>query len=203
MIYLNGHLARPLDAVLGSASRLSAARALFAAPEGLSGRQVAVRAGINHQAAAQALKALEAAGVAVKRVSPRSTQWKLDRRRFLVDEVLLSLFEGETRHVSEVVGAIKGRLERTAGAVVIVGSAARGRLAVDSPLELLVLCELGRRRALNEALRLLAQDLDSGFGLALAASVLTRKEALPRLELLDGWQLLPTEGRPTISTGAR
>jgi predicted nucleotidyltransferase len=203
MIYLKGHLARPLDAVLGSASRLSAARALFAAPEGLSGRQVAVRAGINHQAAAQALKALEAAGVAVRRENSRSTQWKLDRRRFLVDEMLLSLFEGEVRHANEVVGAIKSRLDRAADAVVIVGDAAQGRLAVGSPLELLVLCELGRRRALNEALRILVQDLDSRFDLVLAISVLTRKEALSRLDLLDGWQLLPTEGRPSVFTAAR
>ena len=203
MIYLKGHLARPLDAVLGSASRLSAARALFASPEGLSGRQVAVRAGINHQAAALALKALESAGIVVKRAHARSTQWKLDRRRYLIDEMLLALFEGETRHAEAIVGAIKSRLGRTAGAVVIVGAAAQGRLDAGAPLELVVLCETGRRRALNDALRLLAQELDETFGLALAISVLTKKEAPSRPDLLDGWQLLPAEGRPSALTAAR
>ena len=203
MIYLKGHLARPLDAVLGSASRLSAARALFAAPEGLSGRQVAVRAGINHQAAALALKALEAAGVAVKRENSRSIQWKLDRRRFLIDEMLLSLFEGEARHADEIAGVIKSFLDRRTDGVIIVGDGARGRLAVGAPLELLVLCETGKRRVLNEALRALIQDLDVRFNLALKVSVVTRREATSMLELLDGWQLLPTEGRPSIFTAAR
>ena len=203
MIYLKGHLARPLDAVLGSGSRLSAARALFASPEGLSGRQVALRAGINHQAAAQALKALEAAGIVVKREHSRSTQWKLDRRRFLIDEMLLSLFEGEARHADEIVGAIKSRLDRAADAVVIVGAAAQGRLSVGKPLELVVLREVGRRRALNETLRALIHDLDERFGLAIELSILTKREALSRLDILDGWQLLPTEGRPSVFKAAR
>ena len=189
--------------MLGNASRLSAARALFASPEGLSGRQVALRAGINHQAAALALKALESAGVVVKRENSRSTLWKLDRRRFLVDEMLLSLFEGEVRHANEIAGAIKSHLDRKADAVIIVGAAAQGRHAVGSPLELAIVCETGRRRALNEALRTLSQELDETYGLGLTIAVLTKKEASGRLDIWDGWQLLPTEGRPPVSTASR
>jgi DNA-binding transcriptional ArsR family regulator len=201
MIYQRGHLARPLDVVFGNASRLAALRAVFTAPEGLSGRQVARRAGINHQAAAQALKALEKAGVVVRREHSRSTQWKLDRRRFLIDEMLLSLLEGETRHAEEIVGSIRSCLDRKCDAVVIVGDAAAGRLTVGEPLELVVLCETGRRRALSEALRVLARDLDERFGLAVDVSILTKREAPSRLDLLDGWQLLPTEGRPSVFSG--
>jgi hypothetical protein len=203
MIYLKGHLARPLDALLGSASRLASARALFASPEGLSGRQVAQRAGINHQAAALALKALESAGVAFKRENSRSSQWKLDRRRFLVRELLLPLFEGEARCADEIAGAIKSHLDRKSDAVIIFGEAAQGRLAAGAPLELAILCEPGRRRALNEALRILIQELEETFGLALTVIVLTKKEASVRLDIWDGWQLLPTEGRPSAFTAAR
>ncbi|MFI5348254.1 MAG: hypothetical protein ACHQ2Z_01815 [Elusimicrobiota bacterium] len=197
MIYLKGHLARPLDAVFGNASRLRAARALFAAPEGLSGRQVAQRAGINHQAAALALRALEAAGVAYKRENSRSTQWKLDRRRFLVDQMLLSLFEGEARYADEISGAIKSHLDRKSDAVIIVGAAAQGRLEAGASLELAVICETGRRRALNEGLRTLIQELDETCGLKLTVTVLTKREASVNLDIWDGWQLLPTEGRPS------
>lgn len=203
MIYQRGHLARPLDAVLGRASRLAALRALHAAPEGLSGRQVARRAGINHQAAALALQALEKAGLAQRRVGSRSIQWRLDRRRFLIDEMLLGLFEGEVRHAEEIVAAIKGHLDCKADAVVIVGSAAKGRLAVGAPLELVVLCEPSRRRALPQAVRDLARDLDERFALALKVETLSRREASSRIELLDGWQLLPTEGRPSVFTASR
>lgn len=203
MIYLRGHLARPLDAVLGHASRLAALRALYAAPDGLSGRQVASRAGINHQAAALALHALERAGLAHRREAPRSIQWRLDRRRFLVDEMLLGLFAGEVRHAQEIVTAIKGHLGRKADAVVIVGSAAKGRLAAGALLEVVTVCEPSRRRALTEAVRDLARDLDERFALALKVETLSRREASTRIDLLDGWQLLPTEGRPSVFTASR
>jgi predicted nucleotidyltransferase len=203
LIYQRGHLARPLDVVLGHGSRLAALRALFAAPEGLSGRQVALRAGINHEAAAQALRALEKAGLAQRREAPRSIQWRLDRRRFLVDEILLSLFEGEARHAEEIVAAIKSHLDRKADAVVIVGSAAKGRLALGAPLELVVLCEPSRRRALTEAVRALARELDERFALPLKVETMSKRDAPLKLELLDGWQLLPTEGRPSVFTASR
>ena len=198
MIYQRGYLARPLDAAFANASRLAALRALFAAPEGLSGRQVALRAGINHQAAALALKALEAVGLVRKRAASRSIQWNLDKRRILIGEMLVPLFEGEARYADEIAGAIKARLDRRADVVVIVGAAAKGRLAPGAPLELAVLCELGRRRALNDELRALAQELDERFGVILSVETLTKREATLRLELLDGWQLLPTEGRPSV-----
>jgi predicted nucleotidyltransferase len=146
---------------------------------------------------------LESAGIVVKRENSRSTQWKLDRRRFLIDEMLLALFDGEARHAGEIVAAIKSRLERAADAVVIVGEAARGRLTAGAPLELVVLCETGKRRALNEKLRLLVQELDERFGLALGVSIMAKREAPSRLDIQDGWQLLPTEGRPSALTAAR
>ena len=57
MIYLKGHLARPLDAVLSAPSRLAVLRELARARAPLSGRALARLAGINHQGAATALAA--------------------------------------------------------------------------------------------------------------------------------------------------
>jgi DNA-binding transcriptional ArsR family regulator len=203
MIYQRGFLARPLDSVLGNASRLAALRVLVAHPEGVSGRQVAVRAGVNHQAAALALKALEKAGLVLRRDYGRSILWRLDRKSFLVDETLLGLFKGEGRHAEEIVTAIKDRLNRKADAVIIVGAAAKGRLAAGAPLELVVLCEPGRRRALPEASRELARELRERFAVTLKVETLARREIPARLEIHDGWQLLPTEGRPSFATAGR
>lgn len=203
MIYQRGFLARPLDAVLGHASRLAALRVLVAHPQGVSGRQVALHAGINHQSAATALAALEKAGLLRRRDYGRSILWTLDRRRYLIDETLLALFEGEVRHAQEIVGAIKGHLDRKADAVIIVGPAAKGRLALGAPLQLVVLREVGRRRELPMAVRDLARELDERFALPLKVEMLTKAQAPLRLEILDGWQLLPTEGRPTVFSAAR
>ena len=63
MIYLNGHLARPLDAALSNGSRVAVLRVLRGGGEvGKSGREIARLAGINHQAAAQALAGLAELG---------------------------------------------------------------------------------------------------------------------------------------------
>ncbi len=198
MIYQRGHLARPLDAILGNASRLACLRALARAKGPLSGRQVARLGGINHQAAALALRDLETAGVAVRRPAARSIQWELDREHFLVDKALGALFEAEVRHADAIVAAIKDGLARKASGVVVVGAAACGKLHAGAPLELVVLCEVGRRRALNDALRALAADLRGRFGLELRVATLARAQAPSRLDLLDGWQLLPTEGPPRV-----
>jgi hypothetical protein len=201
MLYQRGHLARPLDAVLGSASRLSSLRVLAHAKEPLSGREVARRAGINHQAAALALKDLERAGVARRRAVPGSIQWVLDQEHFLVDEALVYLFGAEARHADEVVAAVKGALDRRADWVFVTGEAAKGRLALGAPLDLIVVCPVGRRRALNEALRALTAELRDRFGLEPNVATLTKAEAASRIEMLDAWQLLPTEGPPSVFSG--
>ncbi|MDE2490116.1 MAG: hypothetical protein KGM24_04665, partial [Elusimicrobia bacterium] len=101
MIYQRGHLARPLDAALGTASRLSVLRALLdAGEEGRGGRETARRAGINHQSAALALKALAGLGVVERRAWGSKVRWRLDRRRWLVAEVLAPLLEREASHAA-------------------------------------------------------------------------------------------------------
>lgn len=203
MIYQRGYLARPLDEALAHASRLSTLRVLYGAPEGLSGRQIAVRAGINHQSAANALAALERIGLVEKRAYDRSTLWRLDRRKYLFTEALQGLFEGEKHHAEEAAGRVRARLHGVAEYAFIVGAAAKGRLQPGQPLELLALCEPGRRRALNEALHALEKELSSEFGVPLKASVMSKREAPVRMEILDAWQLLPREGRPTLFSAER
>src|ERR1019366_4944275 len=99
MIYLSGHLARPLDAALSCGSRVAVLRVLRGAGEvGKSGRSIARAAGINHQAAAQALAALAELGLLERRAWGPKVLWRLDRRRWLVSEMLLPLLKKEAEH---------------------------------------------------------------------------------------------------------
>jgi hypothetical protein len=78
--------------------------------------------------------------------------------------------------------------------------------AVKSPgwpgsiTRLVAVCETGKRRPLVEAARGLDQDLKERFGLELSLSMLSKREALESFDVADGWQLLPSEQRPTISS---
>ena len=197
MIYLKGHLARPLDAVLSAPSRLAVLRALVRVKTPLSGRALARIAGINHQAAAMALGALEGLGLVERRPAGRSDQWRLDRRRWLMSELLLPLFAREAEHADAVVAAIKKSLRGKGAAVLLGGPTAKGRLEPGRPVELIVVEGAMGRRTLSEAIRGLTALMKEQWSLRLEVRVLTRREAVRAVALEDLWELLPVEGPPS------
>lgn len=203
MIYLHGHLARPLDAALSNGSKVAVLRVLLNDEADRGGREIARHAGINHQAAAHALAELEKLGVVRRQEWGTKSVWRLDRRHH-VGEALHALFKAEKLHAEEIAAAVKARLKGKADFVVIVGDAAKGKLAAGRPLELVAVCEAGKRRPLVEAVRILTADLQERFGLALNVSMMTKREASTSLDIaFDGWQLLPSEGRSSISSAGR
>ncbi|MBI3287944.1 MAG: hypothetical protein HYZ74_00315 [Elusimicrobia bacterium] len=197
MIYLKGHLARPLEGVLSAPSRLAVMRALFRAKSPCSGRALARVAGINHQAAAIALTALAKLGLVERRPSGRSDQWRIDRRRWLNSELLLPLLEREAEYAQAVVDEIKKTLRGKAAAVLVSGAAAKGGLAPGKPLELVVVEGLAGRAALGEALRGLAVLMRERWTLDLGVRVLSQREAARASSIENLWQLLPMEGPPS------
>lgn len=199
MIYQRGFLARPLDAALSAASRVAVLRVLAGAGEvGRAGRVVARQAGINHQSAALALYALRELGVAASFRDGRRTVWRLDRRRWLVREVLLPMMEREAAHAEGVSAAIKAALRGRCKAALIVGDAAVGRQAPGKPLQLVVV-EGASRRALSDALRELKSELDAEWALALDARIASPNEATRIAAMEDAWRLLPDEGPGFVS----
>jgi hypothetical protein len=198
MIYLKGHLARPLDAVFSAPSRLAVLRALARAKMPLSGRALARLAGINHQGAASALAALAAFGLVERRPSGRSDQWRLDGRTWLMSELLAPLFAREAEHAEAVAGAIRKGLRGKAAAVLLAGAAAKGRLEPGAPVELVVIEGAPGRRPLSEALRALAALLKERWSLELDVRVLNGREAARAAAREDWWELAPLEGPPSF-----
>lgn len=197
MIYLKGRLARPLDAVLTAPSRLAVLRALARAKSPLSGRALARLAGINHQGAAVALAGLAGLGLVERRPSGRSDQWRLDRRTWVMTELLLPLLEREAEHAEAVAGAVKKGLRGKAAAVFVAGAAAKGRLEPGRALELIAVEGPAGRRALADAARELSALLRERWSLAPAVRVLSRREAARAAAAEDLWELLPVEGPPS------
>lgn len=190
MIYLKGRLARPLDAVLSAPSRLSVLRALFRARAPLSGRAVARHAGINHQGAAVALAGLAKLGLVERRPAGRSDQWRLDRRKWLMTELLLPLLEREAAHADAVANEIKKALRGRAEAVLI---------AAKEPLQLIVV--EGRRS--SEAIRGLKALLEGRWALDVEIRSVSRAQGLRAVALENLWELLPVEGPPSYFAAGR
>lgn len=202
MIYQKGHLARPLDAVFSAPSRLAVLRALVRAKSPLSGRALARSAGINHQGAAVALAALAKLGLVERRPAGRSDQWRLDRRRWLMSELLLPLFEREAEHADAIADAVKKGLRGKAAAVLLGGAAAKGRLEPGRAIELILVEGATSRRILSEAIRGLTTLMREQWALGLEVRVLSRREAVRAVALEDLWELLPVEGPPSyFATG--
>lgn len=202
MIYLKGHLARPLDEVLSAPSRLAVLRELVRAKAPLSGRALARAAGINHQGAASALTALKRLGLVERRPAGRSDQWRLERRHWLVSQLLSPLFDRETAYAVELVAAIKAGLRVRASAAFIAGDAAKGRLEAGAAVELALVAAPSGRRLLAESLRTLAALMRARWGVALRVRVLTPREAARATAVENLWQLLPVEGPPSyFATG--
>ncbi|MFI5360499.1 MAG: hypothetical protein ACHQ49_00905 [Elusimicrobiota bacterium] len=200
MIYLNGHLARPLDAALSCGSRVAVLRVLRGAGElGKSGREISRLAGINHQAAAQALAALGELGLLERRAWGAKVLWRLDRRRWLVSEVLLPMLKREAEHADGVAGEIKTRLKGKCRAALLTGDAARGRLAAGRPLPLAAV-EGGASKGLGEALRGLKTELAERWGIELDARIVSAREGMRIAALEDAWRLLPDEGPGFIAS---
>jgi hypothetical protein len=194
MIYLRGHLARPLDAALSCSSRVAVLRVLRGAGElGKSGREIARLAGINHQAAAQALADLCELGMLRKSVGTSKILWSLDRRRWLVSDVLLPLFSKESEHADGVADVIRDRLSGKCRAVLLTGDAARGRLAPGRPLQVAAVAP-AKPAGLAEALRGLKAELAEKWAITLEARVVSALEAMKISALDDAWRLLPDEG---------
>ncbi len=197
MIYQKGHLARPLDAVFSAPSRLAVLRALVRAKSPLSGRALARIAGINHQGAAMALAALAKLGLVERRPSGRSDQWRLDRRRWLMSELLVPLFEREADHAEGISGAIKKALRGKAAAVLLGGAAAKGRLEPGQSVELVIVEGPTGRRPLASAIRDLGEVMAEQWSLGLDVRILARRDAVRAVAVEDLWELLPEEGPPS------
>lgn len=192
MIYLRGHLARPLDAVLTSASRLAVLRQLRGLKEGKGGRVIARLAGVNHQTAALALAALENAGVVERRSwGAQEVLWRLDRRRWLVTEVVEPFLDKEKEHAESLAALIKARFKGVGRGVLLYGDAAKGALAPGKPLKLAV---VGGGRAAADAVRGLVTQLRERYGLAAEGRVVSTAEALRLGAFEETWRLLPDEG---------
>lgn len=182
-----------MDAVFSAASRLAVLRQLRGAPEGRGGREIARLAGMNHQSAALALADLAKNGVVERRSrGARQVRWRLDRRRWLVTEIIEPMLEKEAAHAETVAAAVKRRFRGVGRGVLVLGEAAKGKLAPGGTLKLAV---VGGGRAGADAVRAVVTEFRERYGVAVEGRVVTVAEASRLAAFEDVWRLLPDEGR--------
>ncbi len=171
-----GVFRQPLDAVFAAPSHLAVCRALLDTAEGVSGRQVARQAGINHQTCAVALGRLEELGVVRRQGSGQSQLFQLSRENLLVRDLLIPLLRKEREIFPRVVRRMGELAAGRCVRALVFGSVARGEERRESDLDLLLIADgpwgqASTRQAANAMRAVMAKE----WGLRVNAIVLTQR----------------------------
>lgn len=176
-----GAFRRPLDHVFAAPSHLAVLRALLDAAEGMSGRQVARLAGINHQTCAVTLGRLEELGLVRRQGSGQTQLFRLNRAHRLVQDLLRPLLQREREVFPRLLRQVGGLLSGHCRQALIFGSVARGEERRESDLDLLLVA--GEAREVTDTRRAAATvrgALEEEWGLRVNPIVLTERAVAAR-----------------------
>lgn len=132
-------LIRPLDDILSSQAKVAALRVLANSPVGLTGREIARRAGIAHGHISRVLRELTGAGIIAEQHVGRSCLYSYDDRSALSRQ-LKQLFVHEDRRFRDVVRQLA---KDTPGlqSIMLFGSEARGAAGAKSDTDVLLVVD--------------------------------------------------------------
>jgi len=129
--------------VLNQKSQALVLRFLWKSRSEWSGREISRQTGLSAPACHQALKQLDARGLALFRRVSNVHLYKINSDNYLVEHVFAPLFETEAALPGQVLKTIKGFMAAYPGnkkllSAVVFGSMATGRERLNSDLDLLV-----------------------------------------------------------------
>jgi predicted nucleotidyltransferase len=158
----------PLNDIFASASHVRVLRALYGLPSemGVSGRDLARRAGVSHPRANQVLADLTEQGLVTMQRLPRTDLYRANQRHVLA-EPLINLFDLEPRLKSDLLSFIAKELKRQALPVTearIFGSAARGTMTTASDVDLALVTAAKSVAAVEAAAQEIAETVWQRFG---------------------------------------
>lgn len=133
------HLLRPLDDILSSQAKVSVLRVLAHSPVGLTGREVARRAGVGSGHISRLLRELSAADIVIEQHAGRSCLYSYDDRSALSRQ-LRQLFAQEERRLRDVIRELARDLPG-AQSIMVFGSEARGAPTAASDTDVLVIVD--------------------------------------------------------------
>lgn len=170
---------RVLDEVFRTWSNVAVLRALLDTNTGFSGNEVARVSGMNPRSAFKALTSLEELGIVNRQIGGRDHIFSLNREHFLVQEVILKIYQTESKFPGEIINALAAILRKKVYSALIYGSVARREekplsdldicCIVNSPLEVLFIRDLLNKKS---------SILSKRYGIKLASVIFMKAEFL-------------------------
>jgi predicted nucleotidyltransferase len=182
----NGILRTPLNRIFYAPSHIAVLRALIDSLEGMSGREVARQAGINHQSCTQAISRLEEIGILQRLGTGKIQLIRLNRENFLVKELLLPLLKKERMFFSKIKAEIKSQFSNNAISVIIFGSAARKEEQPESDFDICIVVKNIKEKRKTQSIidNILLRSFIT-FGIKVSSFVFTLHEAKSRIKKKD------------------
>lgn len=160
---------RVFDEVFRTWSNVAVLRALIDTNSGFSGNEVARVAGMNPRSAFRALTLLEELGIVNRQIGGRDHIFTLNREHYVVNEVLIQLFQKELEFRNEIIEYLKSILIKRVYSAVLFGSVARKEENISSDLD--ICCIVNSQSDVlfvQDALDKKSQQLYKKFGVKLA-----------------------------------
>lgn len=168
---------RVLDEVFRTWSNVAVLRALIDTNTGYSGNEVARVAGMSPRSALKALTLLEGLGIINRQVGGRDHIFTLNREHFLVDQILINLFDAEIKFREEFIKYLATILKKRVYSAVIFGSVARKEEEIYSDVD--ICCIVDRQfDAINIRAELAKKEgqLYKKFGVKLAPVIFLKDQ---------------------------
>jgi predicted nucleotidyltransferase/predicted transcriptional regulator len=168
---------RPLDHIFSARSQVAVLRVLLDSAHGLTGREIARQAGMNHQACIEALTRLETLGLLRRQRGGRAHLFTLNRDHELIAKGIVPLLRLERDFRERLKRVLRRHLQGVALSGAIFGSVARREEAPESDLDVcLVVASSQAKEEAHARVEKLAPVIWQRFGARLAPIILTREE---------------------------
>ncbi len=168
---------RPLDHILSARSQIAVLRVLLDSAHGLTGREIARQAGMNHQACIEALSRLEALGLLRRQRVGRAHLFTLNREHELIARGIVPLLQFERRFEDRLKDVLRRHFQDVALSGAIFGSVARREEVPESYLDIcLVVSSPQAKEKAHARVQEVAAIIWKRFGARLSPIILTRDE---------------------------
>jgi predicted nucleotidyltransferase len=175
---------RVLDVVFSTWSHIAVLRVLQDSAVGMTGREIARLAGMNHRSCLRALTTLEEIAVVNRQMGGRDHLFSLNREHLLVAEGVLPLLRLERSFLDRVSDHLKKKMGRAAQSMILFGSVARKAETTHSDLDVCFVLRNGQEReTVLEGIDGMSQTIRRRFGASLSPFIITASDFRRRAKL--------------------
>lgn len=172
-----------LDILFSTWSNTAVLRVLQQYSNGITGREISRRAGMNHRACQKALATLESISIIERKRGGRDHLFTLNRTNILVSNGVLPLLAVEREFSKKASAFLAQKLKKYCISIVLFGSVARKDETAASDFDLCLI--VGKERqaaAAGDSVHSIAGEFRRMFGGTIAPFIITRREFMYRAQ---------------------